>query len=165
LLVYDNYTRGFIVTFPYIHLLYPKLFHPLHYSPSYPIPLLMVISTGFNDSYSYLYWKYTNHIFTVFIYSLLLTSALSFTRPVLLSYHSLFRCVCGSVEILPWYLEIYCSEVNVASLHYSSHPFPPSCVVQQFSVFHCILFLHNVKYFIIIHVLLSFLFSFSLGVL
>jgi hypothetical protein len=42
LLVYDSYARGFIVTFPYIHNLYPELVHPLHYSPSYSIPLLMV---------------------------------------------------------------------------------------------------------------------------
>jgi hypothetical protein len=31
---------GFVVTFPYIHMLYTSLFHPLHYSPSLPYPLL-----------------------------------------------------------------------------------------------------------------------------
>jgi hypothetical protein len=42
LLVYDSYTGGFIVTFSYIHILYPELVHLLHYSPIYPIPLLTV---------------------------------------------------------------------------------------------------------------------------
>jgi hypothetical protein len=62
LLVYDSYIGGFIVTFSYIHVLYPKLVYPLHYSPSYTILLLKVTSTGFNCSCSYLYRKYINHI-------------------------------------------------------------------------------------------------------
>jgi hypothetical protein len=40
LLIYDSYTGGFIVVFPYIHVLYPELVRPLHYSPFYPIPFL-----------------------------------------------------------------------------------------------------------------------------
>jgi hypothetical protein len=32
LLVYDNYTGAFVVTFPYIHILYPGLVPPLNYS-------------------------------------------------------------------------------------------------------------------------------------
>jgi hypothetical protein len=30
LLVYASCTGGFIVTFPYLHMLYPGLVHPLH---------------------------------------------------------------------------------------------------------------------------------------
>jgi hypothetical protein len=43
------------MTFLYIHVLYPELVHPLHYSPFYPSPLLMVTSVGLNVPYSYLY--------------------------------------------------------------------------------------------------------------
>jgi hypothetical protein len=51
----------FIVTFPYIHILYPDLVHPLHYSPSYPILIFLfkITSIGFHVPYSYLYRKYT----------------------------------------------------------------------------------------------------------
>jgi hypothetical protein len=62
LLVYDSYTGDFIETFPYIHVLYPELAHPLHCSPSYHILLLKMTSTGFNVSYSYVYRKFLNHI-------------------------------------------------------------------------------------------------------
>jgi hypothetical protein len=41
LLVYDSYAGGFVVTFPYIIVLYSELAYPLH-SPFYPRPLLMV---------------------------------------------------------------------------------------------------------------------------
>jgi hypothetical protein len=34
------------------------LVYPLHYSSSYPIPLLKIISVGFNVPYSYMYRKY-----------------------------------------------------------------------------------------------------------
>jgi hypothetical protein len=43
------------VTIPYTHVLYPDLVHPLHYSPSYSIPLLKVTSTGFSALCSCLY--------------------------------------------------------------------------------------------------------------
>jgi hypothetical protein len=38
----------FIMIFPYIHVLYPGL---VHYSPSYPSPLLKTTSAGFNIPY------------------------------------------------------------------------------------------------------------------
>jgi hypothetical protein len=60
LLVYDSYTGGFVVTFPYIHVLYPELAHPLHSSCS--LLLLVVTVTVFSVPYSYMYRKYIDHI-------------------------------------------------------------------------------------------------------
>jgi hypothetical protein len=34
LLVYDGYTGGFVVSFPYTRVVYPEFDHPLHFSPS-----------------------------------------------------------------------------------------------------------------------------------
>jgi hypothetical protein len=50
------------VIFPDIHVLYPELVHPLHYSPSYRLPLLKVTSKVFDVPYSYLYGNYINHV-------------------------------------------------------------------------------------------------------
>jgi hypothetical protein len=38
--------------------IYPKLVYPLHFSPFYLSPLLVVISTGLNILYLFLYRKY-----------------------------------------------------------------------------------------------------------
>jgi hypothetical protein len=46
--------------------LYPSFVHPLHYSPFYHSPLPIVVSTGWNFLYSYLYRKYINHIHLLF---------------------------------------------------------------------------------------------------
>jgi hypothetical protein len=43
------------MTFPSIYVLYPKLVHPLHFSPFNLSPLLIVISTGLNILHSFLY--------------------------------------------------------------------------------------------------------------
>jgi hypothetical protein len=50
-----------LVTFPYIHILYPNLVHLLHYPPSFPTHLLKVTLAGFSVPYSYMYRKYLNH--------------------------------------------------------------------------------------------------------
>jgi hypothetical protein len=46
------------VTFPWIHIFYPGLVHPLYYTTFYHIPLLKIISTGFNVPYSYMCGKH-----------------------------------------------------------------------------------------------------------
>jgi hypothetical protein len=38
-----------------IYVLYPKLVHPLHFSPFYISPFVMVILTGLKILYSFLY--------------------------------------------------------------------------------------------------------------
>jgi hypothetical protein len=55
LLPYDSYTGEFLYIFPYVHVLYPSLVHPLYYSPSFSIPLLKITSTCLNVPYSYRY--------------------------------------------------------------------------------------------------------------
>jgi hypothetical protein len=50
------------MTYPCIYVLYPKLVHPLHFSPFYLSPLLMVSSIGLKILYSLLYRKYITHI-------------------------------------------------------------------------------------------------------
>jgi hypothetical protein len=51
------------VTFPCTFVLYPTLVHPLHFSPFYFSPYLMVISAGLKILYSFLYRQYINHIY------------------------------------------------------------------------------------------------------
>jgi hypothetical protein len=70
-LVYGSYTGVFVVTFPYIHVLYAELVYPFHYSPFYPSPLLMVTSTGFDVPYSYMYRKYMVYIHPLYFLPLL----------------------------------------------------------------------------------------------
>jgi hypothetical protein len=53
LFVYGGYIGSLIVTFPYIHVLYPNLVHSLHCSPFYLSAFLMVILTGLSVLYSY----------------------------------------------------------------------------------------------------------------
>jgi hypothetical protein len=67
--VYASYTEGFAI-FPYIHILYSGLVHPLHYSPSSPNSLLKMTLTGFSVPYSYMYRKYLNYIHPPYIPSL-----------------------------------------------------------------------------------------------
>lgn len=43
LLIYDSYTRGFIVKFPCIHIFYLSLVYLLHYFPSSSTPLLKLL--------------------------------------------------------------------------------------------------------------------------
>jgi hypothetical protein len=62
LLVYNSYVGGFIVTFLFIHMLYPELLHPLHIHPSlFSIPLLKITKPCFNSLNSYRYTKCNNH--------------------------------------------------------------------------------------------------------
>jgi hypothetical protein len=72
LLVHDGSAEDFIVTFPYVHVLYLGLVH-LHYSPSYPTPLLKVGSADFTVSRSCLHKKHTNHIHPPFLSSFTLS--------------------------------------------------------------------------------------------
>jgi hypothetical protein len=51
------------MTFPCIYVLYPKLVHPLHFSPFYLSPLIMVISAGLKILHSFLYRKYITNIY------------------------------------------------------------------------------------------------------
>jgi hypothetical protein len=50
------------MTFLCIYVLYSELIPPLHFSPFYLSPVLMVISTGLNILCSFLYKKYIIHI-------------------------------------------------------------------------------------------------------
>jgi hypothetical protein len=102
LFVYDSFTGGFIVTFPYIHILSPGLVHPLHYSPSSPTLTL----TGFNVPYSYMNKKYLNHIQPP------LPSSITSPPPLMpslshdLCYTPVLQCVNVSSllsGLLPWY--------------------------------------------------------------
>jgi hypothetical protein len=68
--VYDGYTGNIIVTFPCICVWWPELVNPLHYSPFYLSPLLMVILSGLNIPYSYLYRKYINQIHLLYFLEL-----------------------------------------------------------------------------------------------
>jgi hypothetical protein len=54
--------REFHYDIPMYIVLWPELVHPLHFSPFYLSSLLMVISTGLNILYLFLYRKYINHI-------------------------------------------------------------------------------------------------------
>jgi hypothetical protein len=53
---------GFLCDISNIHVLDPSLIHPLHWSPSYPTPLLEMTLTGFSVPYSIWYRKNLNHI-------------------------------------------------------------------------------------------------------
>jgi hypothetical protein len=53
LLVYNSYTGGFIVTFPYTCTMYPSLVHPFHYSPSSPTSFLK-----WHQQFSHIYFRY-----------------------------------------------------------------------------------------------------------
>jgi hypothetical protein len=72
-IVYDGYTGVFVVTFPYIHILYPGLIHP---SIILPTPILKMTLIGFNGPYLYMYQKHIKHIH--------LPLSSSFTLPLLL---------------------------------------------------------------------------------
>jgi hypothetical protein len=130
------------VTFPWIHIFYPGLVHPLYYTTFYHIPLLKIISTGFHVPYSHMYRKFINHIH--------FPLGSSFTHPlawpVLHPCPSLFKCLlivrCEfCLGILP--VNILClSQSN--SLHYFSSPFPLTLYCSTvFGVFCCVLFLHR----------------------
>jgi hypothetical protein len=62
LFVYNSSTGRFLVTFPCLYILYPKLVHPFYFSPFYLSPLLTVILTNLKILYSILYTKYITHI-------------------------------------------------------------------------------------------------------
>jgi hypothetical protein len=61
LLVCDSYTGSFIVTFPYMHILYLGLVHPSIISLFFHFLLEMTL-TGFSVPYSYVYRKNLNHV-------------------------------------------------------------------------------------------------------
>jgi hypothetical protein len=117
------------------------LFHPLHYSPSSPNPLLKMTLMGFSVPCSYMCRKYLNHIHPPLSSWFTLpppTSTFHLIWPVL---HScpLFKCL----FIVQWsfglvfYLKIYCTLIS--QTHYVTLPYPflPSPV---FSVFCFVLF-------------------------
>jgi hypothetical protein len=60
--VYNSCTWDIVMTFPYMHTMYPDLVHPLHYSLSSQFCLFKMTLTGFNVPYSYISRKYINHI-------------------------------------------------------------------------------------------------------
>jgi hypothetical protein len=102
----------------------------------------MVISMGFNISYSYVYRKYILLIFFTFcIYTLPSTSTLPLTLPALHSCPSLFRCW----FIVQWEFCLGIFLVNILCLSHSSslsppaaplnilpHPFPSSLLFRGF---------------------------------
>jgi hypothetical protein len=47
LLVYDSFTRGFVVTFPYVHILKTGLVLLFHYSPPTPLPFLQYLQQAY----------------------------------------------------------------------------------------------------------------------
>jgi hypothetical protein len=124
-----------------MHIMYPDLVHPLHYSLSSPITILKKTSVDFNISYSNMYTKYTYHIHPS------LPSSLTFPLPVTPSpYHDLFYlpvlcylfvhcsvwfCLC----ILPANI-LYFNRSN--PLYYSPYPFPLTLLTCN--SFHCVLF-------------------------
>jgi hypothetical protein len=60
-LPYINYTRGFIVIFPYMmHMMYFDLIHPLYYSFLSPYLPFKTLLTVFNSLSSYMYMKFFN---------------------------------------------------------------------------------------------------------
>jgi hypothetical protein len=74
LVVYNSYSRSFLVALLCLYVLWPNLVHLLYFSSFYLSPLLMVVSTSLKILYSFLYREYINHIHL--LYFLLLPSLL-----------------------------------------------------------------------------------------
>jgi hypothetical protein len=108
------------VTFPNIHILYPSLVHPLHYSPSSRIPLLDMTLTCFNVPYSYMYRKCLN-IFTLLHLLHLLSPLTATPSPERDPYIPVLHCssVCSLFSgVLPCYFTIF--YFNQSNPHYYS---------------------------------------------
>jgi hypothetical protein len=77
LFIYNICMGGFVVTFPYMHMIYPGLVYPLHYSPSSFLKWLWQVSVF----HIYRYIKNINHIHLLYRSSFLkICCPLSFTR-------------------------------------------------------------------------------------
>jgi hypothetical protein len=130
----------FLGTFPCIHITYPSLVHPLHYSPTSPT-LLKMTSTGFNVPCSYTHRKCA--IFTILHPPHL--PSLSYWCRFIPALHCFSVC---SVELC-----LGTSPVNVLYFNHHTHPllfctlFPLLCTVQKFSVHFIVLFLHRCDVF------------------
>jgi hypothetical protein len=106
LLVHNCCTGGFVVTFPCMSIMYQDWFHPHHYSPSCPSPLLKMIDR-FQCSIFIHERKGTTHTqSTLFMYPSCPTGTLPhhdlFHIPVLhcSSVCSLFKEVCHGILIV-----------------------------------------------------------------
>jgi hypothetical protein len=141
----------------------PGLFHPLHYSPSSPPPVLKLTSTGFNVPYSHV-WKYFNHIHPC------LPSSFSLPVPLLpplnmtcFTFLPFIVLVFSGVFVLVFYLQIFCyftcKYIVLSSVNPSTtlpYPFPILCIVQQLSVCFIVSCSYtNVTYFNITHLVLK----------
>jgi hypothetical protein len=92
------------VTFPYVCTMYPRLVHPPHYSPSYPILLLKITSAGFSVPYSYMCRKYINNIHL--LYFLHLPSLFHLCPPLSMTCFTSLSCSVKCLlfnGVLPWY--------------------------------------------------------------
>jgi hypothetical protein len=124
-----------------------------YYSPSSFTPPLKTSSTGFNDSYSYMYRKYINHVHPPLPSSLTLphSPGLLLSWPVLhyITVHcSVFTVQC-SLFSLPWYFTYKYIVFNKSNpLYYCSLPY--SILFNSFQCFSLSCYT-NVIYLNIIH--------------
>jgi hypothetical protein len=132
-----------MMTFPCIYVLYPKLLHPLNFSPFYYSPFLIVISTGLKILHSFCI-ESLSPIFTFYIaffYPSLPIGALSLQWPLFHSCPLLFRFV-GQwdfcLSIIP--IHTLClSQCYPQPLHFLTiFPYPVFCVLflHRCDVFH-----------------------------
>jgi hypothetical protein len=140
----------------FMYVLYPELVHPLHCSPFYLSPILMVISSGLNVLFSFLYRKCINHIHLLyfFIYASPPITALLLAWPILHFCPSLFRFL----FMVQWNFYFDILPINVLCIsqsdpfHCTSSPFFPYPVLfnsfQSFLVFCSYTY---VMHFFIIH--------------
>jgi hypothetical protein len=126
----------FLGTFPCIHITYPSLVHPLHYSPTSPT-LLKMTSTGFNVPCSYTHRKCA--IFTILHPPHL--PSLSYWCRFIPALHCF--SVCSSFSgVLPWHFTCKYVDLNSLTPLLLFLTLPPPHIAQVFSVLR-VLLLHR----------------------
>jgi hypothetical protein len=113
-----------------MYVSYPKLVHPLYFSPFYLSPLLMVISTGLKVLYSFSYRKYFNHVHLHFLLSPSPPiNVLPLTESVFHSCPSLFGCMfiiqwnfCFGIIPVHALCSSHCNLLHCTSSHFSPYP-------------------------------------------